>query len=591
MATPIKIFYNGIVLTMKSEFDRQFGFVIDQNRIVETFSAAEYPRILRTYPVAPRFNLHAQTVIPGFIISHLHAVAYAFFSQTLSLSPMNLYFDPNYDPPTSSTAVLRRIREYLQQNPPTHGLYVQGYDPILQPGPILNRKDLDQVSATISLAVLTASMHNIYVNTAFLQQWGLISGTQADGSLIFTDKAPLDRRPVFETGSIAESDLFLIGDLFQEENLKERFYDLKMANQILNRKGITTIADAYSPVKEFELYYEYYRTQTATMRLVVFPSHITELSSIPKISHRQIFEKLSMGPIKLILDGSVQGYTASLTHPYFTPPFFKTRSNGSRNNGAPDKTRSNGSRNDSSETWQGEIFFTYESLKTTIQKIIAQQNNIAIHANGDHAIDVLLTVMENLVFEKSVQFLAESPSIRIEHCTTIRPDQIDRLAYINRSYQLLHQADHQLIYPSFLINHVHYYGDRIQDQILGPSAVIDPIATVIDHRLLWDVHSDSPVTPPDPLSMIWTMCTRKTLSGRVMNPEQRITPYAALEGLTRNCAISLGLKDLGTLEPGKLADFAILSANPLEVDVDAIKEIQVIATYLDGSRIESFNNI
>ena len=97
------------------------------------------------------------------------------------------------------------------------------------------------------------------------------------------------------------------------------------------------------------------------------------------------------------------------------------------------------------------------------------------------------------------------------------------------------------------------------------------------------MHNDPPVSPPNALHSMWVAVNRLTSSGKILGPEQRITPEQALLAYTKEAAIVLGIEDqVGTLEPGKYADFVVLSENPLEVDPMKIKDIRVEATVMNG---------
>merc|ERR1712032_1174398 len=97
------------------------------------------------------------------------------------------------------------------------------------------------------------------------------------------------------------------------------------------------------------------------------------------------------------------------------------------------------------------------------------------------------------------------------------------------------------------------------------------------------LHSDVPVTPSRPLRSIWTAVTRKTLTGKVLGPKQRISVMEALRAYTiDNAWLGREEKVKGSLAVGKFADMAVLSANPLEVDCDAIWKIKVKAVIVGG---------
>jgi len=102
--------------------------------------------------------------------------------------------------------------------------------------------------------------------------------------------------------------------------------------------------------------------------------------------------------------------------------------------------------------------------------------------------------------------------------------------------------------------------------------------------LPWTLSHDAPVTPsPSVLALVDAAVNRRTASGSVIGPDERVTPYAALGAVTRSAAYQIKEdKSKGTLEVGKLADMVVLSANPLKVDPATIKDIQVVRTFKEG---------
>lgn len=105
----------------------------------------------------------------------------------------------------------------------------------------------------------------------------------------------------------------------------------------------------------------------------------------------------------------------------------------------------------------------------------------------------------------------------------------------------------------------------------------------IERNIPYAIHNDPPVSPPNALHSMWVAVNRLTSSGETLGPEQRITPEQALLAYTREAAIVLGIEDqVGTLEPGKYADFVVLSENPLKIQPMKIKDIEVLATVMNG---------
>lgn len=110
--------------------------------------------------------------------------------------------------------------------------------------------------------------------------------------------------------------------------------------------------------------------------------------------------------------------------------------------------------------------------------------------------------------------------------------------------------------------------------------------SAIDKGLHPTNHSDFPVTPMNPLQLMWTAVVRRSTGGTVIGEAQRITPLEALQALTINAAYEYREEAVrGSIEIGKKADFAVLDANPIEADADAIKDIAVVRTIKDGRTV------
>jgi len=141
------------------------------------------------------------------------------------------------------------------------------------------------------------------------------------------------------------------------------------------------------------------------------------------------------------------------------------------------------------------------------------------------------------------------------------------------------------VVPSYFVNHVYYWGDRHVSLFLGPERAkrIDPQGSSMEEGLIFTLHSDLPVTPVDPLFSIHCAVNRITREGRVLGAEERIPPLKALKAYTTHAAYCSFEEDLkGSIEAGKLADFTVLSDNPLTVSPEGIKDIQVEATVVGG---------
>jgi predicted amidohydrolase YtcJ len=166
---------------------------------------------------------------------------------------------------------------------------------------------------------------------------------------------------------------------------------------------------------------------------------------------------------------------------------------------------------------------------------------------------------------------------RIEHCSILHDNQIRRIAEMG-------------MVPSFLINHVHYWGHVMRDEVFGPDKVqlLDRCGSVESAGLNWVMHSDAPVSPLGALHMIRVAVVRDLWkeSETILASDERVSVDAAIRAVTRNAAWACHSEhEIGSLEPGKLADLVILEDDPRTVTPTAISDIGISETWMDGRRV------
>ena len=160
----------------------------------------------------------------------------------------------------------------------------------------------------------------------------------------------------------------------------------------------------------------------------------------------------------------------------------------------------------------------------------------------------------------------------MEHCAFIDQEDVKRCGILG-------------ITISFHTNHLFYYGEALCDLVLGESITqkMLPCKSALDSGMKIAFHSDAPMYDPNPLQVAANAVARKTRSGKYIGKEEAITLTQALKGITIDAAWQiLREKELGSIEIGKLADFTILAENPYEVNIEHLKDIQIVTTYMDG---------
>lgn len=533
--TTKKIFLNGNVITMNPERPEASAFGIVGNRFCTVGPVEEVRKWAdkETRVV----DLGGKTVIPGFIEPHSHISFYAAQLLQVDCSPQT---NKNIEDVKNS------IRARAEASEP--GTWIKGCrydDTLIEDKRHLNRRDLDEVAPENPVLIFHVTGHLFYTNSRALEIGGITRETaQPVGGEIDKDD---DGEP---TGVLREPAAVAPVAIHIPFTTAEEFHEvLPKAIRYYHRAGITSCHDAaigYSGEGPdlFKVYQELERTGGLTLRIyMTIVEHvyrnIIELGLCPGFGS----EHVKLGSVKLFQDGSIQALTAALSEPYYNRPDFN-----------------------------GNLIMPQEVLDGLIEKYHSLGFQIAIHANGDQAIESVLTAME-----KADRLHPGHGSNRhmIIHCQMASRDQIRRMKNLG-------------VIPNYFVNHVYYWGDRHASIFLGPERArrIDPLKSTLDQSWKFVLHSDLPVTPVDPLFSIHTAVNRITREGKVLGEEERISPLDALKAYTTNAAFCSFEEDIkGSIEAGKLADFAVLSGDPLKVDPEAIKDIRVLQTVVGGKPV------
>jgi hypothetical protein len=195
---------------------------------------------------------------------------------------------------------------------------------------------------------------------------------------------------------------------------------------------------------------------------------------------------------------------------------------------------------------------------------------VQIHANGDAAIDQMIEAVRRARRK-------HGPGDRrtaLIHGQFLRKDQIPALVEAQ-------------IFPSLFPMHTFYWGDWY-GRIIGSELAqqISPMRSVLNAGLIATSHSDAPVALPNLMQVMWATVNRVSRSGKVIGPDERLTPMEALKAITLWGAYQhFEEKTKGSLEPGKLADMVILSDNPITIDPMKINSIVALETIKEGKTV------
>lgn len=486
---------------------------------------------------AHRVDLKGHTLLPGFVDAHGHVSGVGQAAGLANLAPRPV------GTVNSIAAIQQSLRDYLALRKIPAGTPVigTGYDDSqLAEKRHPTRQELDAVSTDHPIVIGHASGHFAVLNSAMLKLVGYTSDTPDPSGGVIRREAD-GKTP---NGVIEEAALFKLGKLLPAPTLDEGVATLMAAHKIYASNGITTAQDGRVMPEAWPALAEAAKRGALIMDTVVLLSFERDWS--PEVRAqigRPYAGRIRIGGVKLTIDGSPQGRTAWLHDPVPVPPEGK------------------------GSDYRGYPAIDLGLLKSKFADAAAHNWQVFVHVNGDEA-------MQTLIDDVAATGLAGKRTIAI-HAQVTRPEQLAEMKKLD-------------IQPSFFANHTWYWGDWHRDVALGPKRAdfISPQASAWAAGLRPTAHNDSPVVPPDIMRLIWSSVNRRTQSGDILGPLERIPAYRALQQVTINAAWQIHEEaSKGSLSVGKLADLVVLDSNPLAVDPAALANVRVVATIKEGQLI------
>lgn len=421
-------------------------------------------------------------------------------------------------------------------------LIAWGFDPIYFGAQRMTTRDLDRVSRTRPVVISHSNGHLMNVNTPMLQLAGITRDCDIVGVMRYDDGEP--------NGELQEpAAMFPVQRCVGQAGLLAPMSDAGMRGfaAIARMQGVTTATDLVNRLREEDIAILERACTADDCSVRILPAfqafHGTH-GAVEGAEHVRTLmakntDRLRYGLVKMMLDGSIQGFSARLRWPgYF--------------NGA-----ANGIWVTAPAQYEAD-FETYHRAGLTIHT----------HTNGDEASEAAIDAIERV--------LARAP--RPGHRHTLQHGQMIDAAMFRRMAALGLSAN-------LFANHVWFWGDQHREITMGPDRAerLDACRSALDAGVPLAIHSDAPVTPLGPLHVAWCAVNRITPSGRVLGAAERVGVDEALRAITLGAAWTLGLDgEIGSLECGKRADLAVLEDDPQSVDPLKLKDIPVWGTMLSG---------
>ena len=539
MANAVTILYNGNVLAMTGAEAASQAVAIGQDgRIVAVGSNDEVRHLAKAG--TRQIDLRGRTLLPGFFDCHLHIQWLG-----INLGHVNLASPPVKD----KQDIIRLLRERLDAQPDLTCVQGNRYDQNkLSPPEHLTRHDLDLVSIEVPVRIVHTSGHAAVVNTRALQMLGITNDTPDPvGGEIVRDAQGEANGVLLETASWNDLDRIL-----PHVSPDEQVAALGRANRYLLERGITSATDANLATNDIAVFARAAADKVLQVRangMVGWAEVMKNVGegAIPKPDDLQpewqglSWHQFHVGQAKLFSDGAITTRTCWLTEPFVGMA---------------------GQPNDC-----GIPLHPPEELREYILKAHLAGWQIATHAIGDRAVDLVLSAYADAQRENT-RF---RPGHRIEHCMLLNSELIARLR---------RQNVWSIGQPEFLSQ----LGDAYV-MALGEERAnrLSPYATLDQQNVAQAFSSDCPVVPGAPLDGLRAAIERKTPSGHILDAGECLAPDIALYNYTAAPAFATHTdRDRGSLEPGKWADFVLLSADPTLTPVDEWEKVKVVATFVGG---------
>ena len=474
-------------------------------------------------PNTRTIDARGMTVTPGFIDAHSHPLL---VNDAISVNV--------------NVRQISRVQELLREQADrvTGNGWVLGHmydDTKFDEGRPLNRADIDAVVPEKPVMVRHRGGHTAVVNSAAFALAGIDESTpDPAGGRYFRNEDGL-------SGKVAEHAMEVfnhVGDWPQVDRDTRR-RGAELISQRMAATGLTSTTDAAGTMDGWTAYMDALESGGLDLRVSFMPFNSDPIyAAMRETGIRSGFGNamLRVGAVKYSADGSASERTMRMSTPF---------------QGTDD---------------HGILTMSQEEIDAAVRNAVAAGFRIGIHANGDVTIDMVLRAYEQAL----ENWQGPNPRFRIEHCSLVNDNLLARI------------RDTGAI-PTPFYTYAYYHGNKWLDYGEDKMRSMFAHRSFLDYGIPVAPASDFTPGPYEPMMALQSMVTRTDAQGRTWGENQRISVAEALKVCTVHGAYaSFEEHDKGSLTPGKLADFVLLEDDPAAVDPMAIKDIQVLGTFMDG---------
>ena len=517
---------NGMTLDSEGKVIRFTGMVIDDDGKVKQLLDR---RDKRPRDVDFQFDGKGQTLIPGFFDAHGHVMDMGFGALTLDLSGTR-----------SLAEALAAIAKYAADNPNRQWIMGSGWNQeVWGLGRFPTAAELDAVVPDRPVFLDRVDAHAAWVNSTAMKAAGVSAASKSPsgGNIIRIGGKP--------SGVFVDAAMGLFREAIPAPRPVERDLALGKAQDILLANGVTSIADMGTTMQDWQSYRRAGDKGQLKIRIISYAAEIDNMVAIagPGPSPWLYDDHLKLAGVKLYVDGALGSRGASLKQPYADMP-----------------------------GESGLAMLTSAQLKNKMSRAAMDGFQTAVHAIGDKANDEVLSAIEELR-----ETYKGDRRWRVEHAQIIDPADIGRFAATGTiaSMQPVHQTSDRLM----------------AEARLGPDRLPGAYAwkSLLDSGAILAFGTDVPVESSEPFPGLAAAMTREDAAGQPFGgwmPEERLSREQAWQAYTNGAAYAAFAEDrLGSLEPGKRADFLIIDRDLMLATPAQIRATQVLQTWIDGKPV------
>jgi len=545
--SPITVYIAKKIITMDPGWPEATAVAVRDGKVLSVGSLEDLKPWLDKFPSSIDKTFANKILMPGFVEPHGHPLigGTAMSRPLLTYLPSPNPYSAAFPGVKTKAEAMAMLQTYVKQDKtPDKPLIAWGYDSIAMGSP-LNATELDTISTVKAILVWDASEHTVYTNTAALKRYHI---TSSDGKI---NGVQLDKngQPNGQFYGVTAAVFILKKGLAEILTPEIAYQNVKFLMDLSHRNGLTTTTELAFGIIDFPLEQalltKYFNNPNTPMRVVVVTDAVSAkaakgdnaIAFVKDLQDKQSTDKLIFNGVKFFSDDAFlslnmiienPGYTDGHQGLYITPP----------NQFA-----------DAVFPWWDAGF------------------HIHVHSNGNGGNASTINTLFQLMQRKP----------RFDHRFSIEHYGISTPAMARTVKQLggVISANPSYVYARSELNEPYLGTDR------ADSAVA--FNTLLNAGVPTSLHSDTPVSPPEPLKEVWMVVNRLGLSGKVKAPAERVTVEQGLRMITIDAAYTIGEDTkVGSITPGKFADFTVLEADPYAVPKESIKDIQVWGTVVGG---------